>query len=847
MIAIRHPLTASLLAVLALTLPAAGWEIEFSPEQAERIDAFLGKLELRDLQADFLRRQLNRPRPVAEQQQLAVRLGKLYAQQLAAAQLPPAEFAALQADVAKLLERHPEAKTAELEVTLLQAQYAQGERLATQWLADSKNRAAREQAVATLQKLADPLHQLHQRLNAEADALVKQARNAAGEQERKLEQQALESRNLGLRASYFGGWSSYYLARVSAESGTVDAELNRARAAFRDFLALTPDDKYDEVEASWLGLESVWRSRALIGLALVEAQRGRLDDSLRLFDLLDDPSVPPQLRDQAAHWRLEALLSAEQWASARDLAAKQQDRLSRTATPGAIGFWSAAIRGGASEKPSPEQRTLLRLGLRGLVKLRQYGLLLDLAQRHDLAGDDDFYARFVAVQAAYTQAETTQQPEAYRRVIEQAAKALADPAAGEDAAVAGELHYLSAWSHYRLEAWDEAVASFEKAEQARAGVDRESAAEAAWMTYVAQEKAGSGSAALLERIVADYAGASYAQRAERELARASRQEQPLSEQIAALAALTPREPGYADSRVELCRLLATAWTREPMQRAAWGPQLADAITEILDRTNLPPNARLRSVTYGLAIASAGGKFPAEQARGWANAGEQLAAVLDAESDPVRQFHEQAFQWARVSGDQARIEKHARWLTDKAPSTPSALAALMLMASGAERRIAEADESGRPAARQAAITLYRRLFDRLGSTSEAIAGNKNARVAANRLAALLLEAGQAEEAAEICERIVAAAPRKSAYLQQAMAAQAAAGNSARALALARKLVSGLPAGSPGWFSAKWHQIAELAKRDRAAAKAVLEQLKLLQPEMGGPEMRKKFDALERTLR
>ena len=97
-----------------------------------------------------------------------------------------------------------------------------------------------------------------------------------------------------------------------------------------------------------LGLESVWRSRAVIGLGLAELGLNRPAAAAKVFTWLDHASSPPMLRDQAAYWHVQGMLNVGLYAEAGQLVETQVEGYTGSPSPGKNSLCIAAIRAGAA-------------------------------------------------------------------------------------------------------------------------------------------------------------------------------------------------------------------------------------------------------------------------------------------------------------------------------------------------------------------------------------------------------------------------------------------------------------------------------------------------------------------
>jgi tetratricopeptide (TPR) repeat protein len=132
---------------------------------------------------------------------------------------------------------------------------------------------------------------------------------------------------------------------------------------------------------------------------------------------------------------------------------------------------------------------------------------------------------------------------------------------------------------------------------------------------------------------------------------------------------------------------------------------------------------------------------------------------------------------------------------------------------------------------------------LGTTSEAIVANKNARIANSKFARYAEELGQYAEAAQSLDALLGAFPKEKGYLRRAALAHFESGNYERSLTHWRTLLSGVPSRSDDWYEAKYYQVRCLLETDPTTAARVLRQFQLLDPDLGPPAWRSKFQTLK----
>ena len=210
--------------------------------------------------------------------------------------------------ITALVRDYPQANTTPLQVMLLQADYNRAESLIATWISEPQDTASRDEAQQILTRITPLLIDHQDVLNKQVEQLLTQMENVPdGDALQTKELELRRIQGIAARATYFAAWSNYYLALVTKRVG----EGSAVHSSARHFLQLLGFDEElpADLEPEWLGLESIWRARAVIGLGLSLAACGELDASERCFDLLEHASVPPEIREQAPYWHVRALLA----------------------------------------------------------------------------------------------------------------------------------------------------------------------------------------------------------------------------------------------------------------------------------------------------------------------------------------------------------------------------------------------------------------------------------------------------------------------------------------------------------------------------------------------------------
>src|SRR5437762_3689664 len=277
----------------------------------QTLDQFLSRLGLAQLRLTHMERMLARETGADKRAALARSLADAYAEELVATADEPERFAKLKDRAEKLLAAFPDARTPAATVALLQADYQRAETLMIGWLEDRSDKKSLDEAANILNRIQPELTARQAELAAAADRAADAIDSIRSEYPRlAAEQQLKRQRAVAARADYFAGWSAYYLGVAQQNSATAQKDFAAAKQHFSRLLEVSDEKDYAPIEADGLGLDSIWRSRAVIGLGLAELGQKRMAAAARVFGWLAHASVPPAIRDQAAYWRLQGMLNA---------------------------------------------------------------------------------------------------------------------------------------------------------------------------------------------------------------------------------------------------------------------------------------------------------------------------------------------------------------------------------------------------------------------------------------------------------------------------------------------------------------------------------------------------------
>jgi len=758
--------------------------------------------------------------------------------------------------IQRLAVRIPEAKTASLDVMLLQADYFRAEALMTRWAADRRSLEHREEAGRILARIAPQLDARQEQLRGAVEKLVEQLDGTSDAEEHAVKSQELNRmESVAGRAAFFAAWSNYYLGLSSQPLVSNHPGFLKARDIFRRILGM--DGGYGDLEADSLGLESIWRSRTLIGLGMAEASSGNLAGSKSCFDLLERGPAPPEIHEMAAFWRLQSLANANLWSDALALAqqyiAAQTGAASQGRVSFAVSLIQTAFSGGITDPALAQQ--LGRLGVTGLIKLRQLGTLRQLVDKYQvpLEGQPGFYLLWFAGQQRLEKAEASRQEQDYAQAAESLAAALDAPDARSDMAAAAQCRYQLGWCQYQLSAFADAASSYAAARDGLKPTDRKLAGDAAWMAFVCYQSLAKTQRQYVGRaiqVLADlkreFPEHPHARHVDYYIGKLQQADLPREEMIEKFASVSRDSPDYPNARFEICLLLHEQWTSAAAaEKRGWREKLLAAADTFLEISGAGADAQRRLHVCALAADAAMNTDPADEAAAarYLDAARPLAdAAVSAPA--AAEYHYRRLQLATRRGEEASRRAHATWLVENAAGSRFEIPALVICANGLDAELSR-DSPGEAALREG-LHVYQRLVAHYGDAADALKSSRNAQVAASRLADYAERLQEFETADRLLSNLLQAFPTDAGYLRRAGLVAWRAGRFPAALQHWRTLATGLPKESDAWFEAKYYQLVCLAEVDVRQAREAMQQFRLLYPQLGPPDWRGRFAELQRRL-
>ena len=822
-----------LAAILLAPIAASNAQVQQASE-AEQVDTYLDGLGLDHLRLVHLEQAVEAD---SGANGLAKTLADLYANRLLTVEAP-AEVGAISAKIDALVEKHPEANTPALRVMRLQADAGRAEVLASKWVADPADDASKTAALAILERIAPDLDAQQAALFKAIEAEQKSIDNLEDGEVRDRREEALARlANVAGRALYYDAWSNYYLDLL-ADDDPNHARTRHARDAFRKLLGV---ESTEDLEPSMLAAGGM--ARAGLGAALASS---RMDDpkaATDWFDLLRSEGVHPEVRDLADYWAGWTDFRAGRANAVAERVRKLGDQFGASPTPGQDALATLLVREGFANGAADVDR-LGAAGLLALARMDRAGQVRELAEKLGLklgAGPVvDFVLRWAEGRERLDAATRSKSPADYRAAAESFRAAIGSEAVDQAPAVVAACRYRLAWSLYGMGDLAGAAGTFGQAASALKSTDPSQAADASWMQAVALERrAGSNPAqvapavAVLEAFGREYPNHPNAKLVPLEV----RKLRGGAITADAIAATPPSDPNFPAIALAALRHHASTYRRavqagdksaQDSERSRFDEVLA--ALQKLPSGRTTAEARLEALLLESGVENASHPNAARAAQ-LLDRAEPLADALPTGDKLAIDYHRARLDLARSRADSEAVGAESRWIAEHADGN-AALGAFVTLARIADQSVQDAEPATRPRKLAEARDAYARLSESLGQDSEAVAAGGNALVALSRLAAYESQLNHPAAAATHYDAILDAFPNDANYLRKAAIAHDDADQPARALECWGTLVAGLPSGSESWFEAKVGQLAALAETDPASARAALDQLKLLYPDLGG---------------
>lgn len=864
-----------------------------TPTPAEQLSAYLESSRLTALLAAHLESEL-RSAEGAARTRLARRLARVYAE-LLEADSSHDHTDELEQRARSLLAEVPDADSLDLRLTLARSAYSNAEQHAEKWRLRLNSRADADASRRAFVDLEHAFSDLATAAGRRVESLEKQEESTIGADRTLLSAALASARRTRSMGHFLAGWSAYYIAELDP-AASADA-VAKAERHFGWLLNAKSGSAptTDRVPEHLLTYEHV--ARAVIGVALCESLKGTHESALRWLHLVESaPELPESVARQLTARKMILLSRAGKWA---DIAALVDPRgggasASSLSPPDARLLAVLALEARQAGANTAELRPLIVLALEALAGKGELDQVLDLASRYFDRMDDiapgGFLPAYIRGLREYDRATRDREdakgrddrPAASletRRTYAGAAKFLlealsADDSRDFDSALAGTtlLRALSRFYSAQTDADLEDAATLFT--DAAARFDARSSPDAPRARLLAIRALD---AAIELRSPAPAALAAR----RRALVDAFLRQHPTHAAAATLlydralsAGSNPRDaardllsipddsPLAFTAHHQAARLLYELFLAAPRDaRPAAAEDFLSVAEPLLDESRRSFNtddadATARTLTTARRVVDCLLKAPDPDPRRIRRAHDLLTNMIArgvaVPPGLLAEIEYRSVQIALLENDWPATEAARDRLRDLDPALAAAAERAIYQRSADLFRESSASNPDHLELAHTVLRLGRDVIDHLPAADAdpihpAVATlYSNVATAASTIYAATNDAAAGTTASELFATLIAAHPTDSNFLRASAMHAQQAGDAAAALAAWRGLLAGLPQGSDDWFDAKCHVIDLLIDADHDAARAALEQHRILFPDLGPEPWRTRLLDLEQRL-
>lgn len=434
---IRHGIAAGALLFAA----SAGYAQRADPgrDPDTAIEAYLEKNGLRELLVAQLEERIDRTK-ASKRIELVERLAAIYAEMLETAETSEERIELVERGRA-LLEKTPEADSADLRLSLDRASFTRGERLAERARLLLGTPDDRREAESIFASVAIDLSRIAKSTNNRVRTLEKQEESAGDIDPELLGEALSKARRTRSMANYLAGWSKAYLAEMTGDKPKAIEAL-----AHFGWLLNAPASQpptIGRIPTAMLEFEHV--SRSVVGTAVCLATLDETERALAMLEVVEEsPHTPGAVRAELPARRMTILARGDRWI---DLSEMVGSRRARTSVAGEarhepLAAGESRLLGvlclsvieridSAKNDPARSHRqeieSLAQIAFADLAARNEMGHMLDLTLRFGVGslGNDGFISRHVRglrdyqnARDAHAQNGDSAQPTSAPRVID---------------------------------------------------------------------------------------------------------------------------------------------------------------------------------------------------------------------------------------------------------------------------------------------------------------------------------------------------------------------------------------------------------------------------------------------
>lgn len=802
---------------------------EHDPEQA--VQAYLARLQLNAVLTRQLERMIELPGRKTQRQSDVKSLTDLYVRRLLESGDDPGQRDQLIVGVNRLLRNHPNANTTALQVMLLQADYAVAETATGKWLDNSEDSKSFSEAEEIVLRITPDLQSHLADLKVKIDQANKRLDAATTEKQLAIiETELSKLYQVNGRAQFYLAWSLYYKGVLRPKAVNASGLFQQSRDLFRNFLKIEGD--YADTNADEIDLQSPALARAMIGLAQAEIGAGSLLNAEAVLQVLADSQAPLELRQQQGFWYLQGLVNAQLYAEATDFVRKavvskgEHDPASMLAIS-----VRSAIAGLSRSQHSSNAKSLGFAGVSGLVNFGRIEIAIQLLEKYEvpIENPNDFYLMWMSGQQHMQAAEKLKDVARFSKAAELFQSAMKQPEAQQDRKSASRCQYQLAYCQFQMGDHLVAAKNYASMINTLTSIDREMAANAAWMAFVGYQKSLKNNPdsrvkaiTMLETLKRSFPESPHASKTDYQISLLQRGSETSAKSMAKLDAIEPDSDDYRSSRYDLVLMVHKQWS-------AAGPDKRDQLTAKqlgyvdaflkASHSSAEPKRKLKCVLIASDVLLNGPTPDLPAAQKYLLLANTITKQHKDLGDSASEFRYRMMQFGLEKGDRAFALKYAKWLQDNSSGSPYEIPALVHLA----QNLTDNDP-------QEGYQIFQRLTSLLGKDQETLLANKNAKISMFQFAKYAHATGKFDEAATAIERVLKTDPKNKTYLKLAGQSYYKSGKFGLAVPIYRTLVRGLKTNSDEWYAAKYFHVDSLLKTDAKKGQQVLKQFQLMHKDL-----------------
>ena len=769
--------------------------------------------------------------------EIAKRLATLYGKRLLS----------VDGDSQKLLKRtgeliaiYPGLETGRLRVAMLHARYLESETMFRDWIRAGAGTGKRNELESTLRTLDEDLSSALSALMRRSEELFAAGQLNRDRRNLDLERQSVEAE--ALHCQFLAGWSSYFLAMLREKDREVLLEQSELR--FREFLQLDKQTVLLDYDSRWFDFSSAWHVRAIAGLAAIKTARDDESLALHLYKLIESNAMTRDSREAVIRFRFLGNCYCGKYDAATNVV-RNRKGIAAMSRGGRVRLWVTVLdtlRASSSAELKRFALTGLTRNMAGEILVREY------EKETEQKTQNSFESCWTAGYIDFWKSENGEPlaAESARKLLNKAV-ALGDD---QDPVDVARCRYLLAWLMLKQNKIEDSIGIFSQVAQQLAESDPQLASESEWLAAKTAIRPGGSQAgrtndawSRLERFVRAWPDSPHANRASFEKLKIELRSMPPDDAIGRLEEFSPGDENYGASLLETAaqnyRILQSA----PDDESDFG-KFQVACSEVASSRSTNAGQKLRA-NFFLADALLRKTPPNyEELLLLFQRSELLLGQID---DPEHARNELLYYRMRCGKskrDDGMMMEAATAILDAGKGTRFELPALIELAQYHDSSLTG---QSKPDSEKlvAAIDVFERLSDRLGSDAVKLKSSANARVAFARLGELKQVAGQSAESEKIFRALLDYFPGNANYLRSLAISKS--GRDARAAKeIWQRIASGSDAGSDLWFESKLELAKILANQDGASAIKLLKQTMQLGGDMPD-SWRQSYEAAIETLR